>query len=595
LKHFLRRIQSLFLLFLIIVMNMCQETPVSKSEQKKFPNVLLISLDDCRADSLSCYGYHRKTSPFIDEVSASGIRFVNAFVNTHGTFPSHTTMLSSQYQESHKVFYYNNEDHILTNTVMIQEILKAYGYVTLGVADGGWMDNCFGFSRGFFEYNSIKGNILSRTQELIKLTCKYISTKKPIFAFLHTYEIHAPYLPPKRYKKIFGEYKSDFIPSSENLVKIKNTKKDLSKNDLEFIKVMYDAGIRYTDDTLRKLFVELKKIGFFENYLLIITSDHGEEFGEHGGVLHPGKLYDELIHIPLIISGTNIPKGVVDQRMVSTVDIVPTILDYLDIEIYTPAAGHSLLDQPTDRNEGDAIVFSQLGRELYSVRTPRWKCIETVRSRLVELYDLKIDPGEKHNIASQKPALVANFIKRIRDWKEGCYQFLGKQDLAEKKSPKNGFKKEQIEQLKTLGYITTGKDSKEKVESRDTMKRFSKWMPNINLPQATNNIYVGIDQLSVGKDFIKIEGWAYIIDKDSLESRIYVVLKSQKDTIVFDSFLKRRPDVATYFLNENLEDTGFITTIQTKLLKKGKYQVGIYIEKESLKALQFFDKYVNLK
>ena len=109
------------------------------------------------------------------------------------------------------------------------------------------------------------------------------------------------------------------------------------------------------------------------------------------------------------------------------------------------------------------------------------------------------------------------------------------------------------------------------------------------------NVIFSIDQFSVEKGIAKIIGWAYIKGKDSLESQIYVVLKSPKENIVYESFLQARPDVAASFLNENLEDSGFITTIQTKLLKKGTYQVGIYIEKENMKALQFYDRYVQIK
>jgi arylsulfatase A-like enzyme len=463
-RFFSRLMQSLLLFSLMIVTTMCRD------EQKGPPNILLVSLDACRADHLSCCGYHRKTSPFIDQVSSSGIRFSNAFVNTHGTTTSHTTLLSSLYQECHKVDYYNFEDPIPTNVVMLQEILKAHGYVTLGVTDGGRMFRRFGFDRGFVEYNDHGGGILPGTKKLTKLIRQYLPTKKPIFAFYHTYEIHSPYFPPKKYKKIFGEHKSDFVPSSENLLKIKDTKKDLSDNDLEFIRAMYDAGIRYTDDTLKEFFAKLEELGFFDNYLLIITADHGEEIGEHGGVLHRGLLYDELLHVPLIIAGTNIPRGIEDKRMVSTVDIVPTIMDYLDIAMYTPAAGHSLLTQKSKKSNRDEIVFSQYSHSRYSIRTPGWKFILNLQPPApgvpeMELYDLKKDPGERHNIAPQKPVLAANFRERISDWKEKYHQSLDTQDLTAKKPSKNKFTEKQIEQLKTLGYITPANKSKKETKT----------------------------------------------------------------------------------------------------------------------------------
>jgi arylsulfatase A-like enzyme len=595
-NYFKKLIQSFLLFSLIIVLDVCQGTTSSKSEHKKFPNVLLISLDACRADSLSCYGYFRKTSPFIDQLASSGIRFDNAFVNTFGTTTSHTTMLSSLYQETHRVDYYYLDDPIPTRVVMIQEILKAHGFVTLSVTDGGRLFRHYGFDRGFWVYNDQGGGIFLGTKKLIKLIRKYTPFKKPIFVFYHTYEIHSPYFPPKKYKKIFGEYKSKFVPSSENLLKIKDTTKELSDNDLKSIKAMYDAGIRYTDDYLKKFFAELREIGFFDNCIFIITADHGEEFGDHGGVLHQGKLYDELIHVPLIIAGTNIPKGIVDKRMVNAVDIVPTIMDYLDIKIATPTAGHSLLAQLSRSDNEEGMVFSQCAQWLYSVRTPRWKCIEAIRPPGVELYDLKADPKEKNNIASQKPDIVNDLIGRIRNWKKRAHQVLSlsKRDVV-LKNQRNKLTDPELKQLITLGYLANRKDSKE-IDKSGITKRFSKRMLNINLPPATNNITVGIDQLIVvEKDFVKIQGWAFIKGKNSLKSRIYVLLKSKNETIVFDTFLRARSDVAVHFSNENLEDSGFITIIQKELLKKGEYQVGIYIEKQNLKALQFFSRYFRIK
>lgn len=432
---------------------MCHKASDSQKEKQRLPNVLLISLDACRADHLSCYGYNRKTSPFLDEIASDGIRFSNAFANTHGTKPSHTTILTSLYQETHKVAYHAIEekpplDPVPTQVLMLQEILKVYGYITLGVTDGGQLGHEFGFDRGYIEYDDQGGGVISGCQKLVELISKYQSIGNPIFAFYHTYEVHSPYFPPENYKHIFGAYRSEFIPTSENLLKVTDTAwRDLSKKDIEFLKAMYDSEIRFTDDTLRTTFDKLKKLGFLKNCIVVITADHGEEFGEHGGVLHRKHLYDELLKVPLIISGTDLPKGKVDERLASSVDIVPTVLAYLGLKARTPMAGRDLLAFRSKSPEAEEAVFSQYGNLRYSIRTRNWKFIETIKPHKLELCDLRQDPQEQMNIAIQYPNVITLFRSLLETWKKNQF------DLLIQKEGKVRLTKELIDRLRSLGYV----------------------------------------------------------------------------------------------------------------------------------------------
>jgi hypothetical protein len=179
------------------------------------PNILLISLDACRADHLSCYGYHRLTSPFLDELAEMGTRFENAFVNTLTTPPSHATILSSLYTETHQVGFIDPgaKSYFISipeNIVMVQEILKDNGYITLGVSEGKAFEE-IGFSRGFTEFFSTEdvSAIDSVADAAIRLLKKYSKEKKAMFVFLHTYEIHTPYMPPKDYMQLFGNFSSN--------------------------------------------------------------------------------------------------------------------------------------------------------------------------------------------------------------------------------------------------------------------------------------------------------------------------------------------------------------------------------------------------
>jgi len=237
------------------------------------------------------------------------------------------------------------------------------------------------------------------------------------------------------------------VPSSENLRKYRNSADKLDSQVLEFLKAMYDSGIRYTDDTLRDMFNELDDLGFLRNCLVIITADHGEEFGEHGGLVHRSTLYDDLLHVPLVVTGTGVPTGLVSERMSSTVDIVPTILGYLRIKPSLPFMGHDLLAPvESDGEQGQShAVFSQYGNLRYAIRTFEWKLIQNIGT--VELFDVRKDPGELENVAEQYPEVVADLDGRIRAWKLSLPTMQTIEDREAKLTD------EEKDKLRSLGYI----------------------------------------------------------------------------------------------------------------------------------------------
>ena len=202
----------------------CLMTPAFSGcrEPRRPPNILLISLDACRADHLSAYGYSRKTSPFLDTLAARGVLFTNAFVNTLGTPPSHTTMLTSLYQETHRVDYRERQGfaryRIPDEITLLQEHLQRSGYTTLGVTGGGFMAGKFGYSRGFTAFDDrVKGDHVGAGR-LVRMVRRHAAEGKPIFAFLHTYFIHSTYSPPPDYRRLWGQFTGRFEPSSQNLL-----------------------------------------------------------------------------------------------------------------------------------------------------------------------------------------------------------------------------------------------------------------------------------------------------------------------------------------------------------------------------------------
>jgi len=415
------------------------------------PNILLISIDALRADHLSCYGYDRHTSPVLDAFAARGTRFSRAFVNTHGTPPSHTTLLSSLYQESHRVgieMDFAADRSVPSGIKMVQEIFAGAGWHTTAVTGGGHMSSRFGFSRGFDEYIDPARSIDQGVEFLLENLRGPVEAGQPVFAFFHTYEVHSPYHPPRGFRRLFGVHTGAVKATSEALLEIQTDAAEvLTREDFDYLESLYDGEIRYTDEVLGKLLASLESLGFLDDAIVVVTADHGEEFGEHGGVLHGGKLFEELLHVPLIVGGAGINRGVVDPSLVSLVDIAPTLLSLADLEIPSTMEGRNVFDRPPIEKWQDQRVFAQYGDQLYCVRTPRWKLIQRTSNQRVKLFDLHRDPGERRNLSLQRPDLSAALLAELEDWRVRRPLL----DLGPRR--KVELTDEIVDELRALGYV----------------------------------------------------------------------------------------------------------------------------------------------
>jgi arylsulfatase A-like enzyme len=409
------------------------------------PHLLLISLDACRADHLGAYGYHRDTSPFLDRLAAEGLRFANAFVNTHGTPPSHATILSSLYQETHRVQHNarrgRDRMRLTVEVPLVQEQLRRSGYVTLGITGGGWMSRELGFGRGFTAFDDEpRGRV--GAGRLVQHVQRHLGEGRPIFAFFHTYAVHSPYSPPEPYRRRWGEFPGVLEPTSENLAAMNAGKLPFTATDVRRIEALYDGGIRHADDALRSAFGRLAELGFLDNCLVVLTSDHGEELGERGGFLHRDLLYDDLIRVPLILWGKSVPRGRVEPGLASSVDIAPTLLAAAGVRVPELMEGHDLLAA-----RAETAVFAQLEDRRYAVRTADWKLIVSARPPSRELYDLRSDPRERHNVARRFPAVVQSLEEDLRAWKAA------RPSLRPSAQPSLELSEDVKERLRSLGYV----------------------------------------------------------------------------------------------------------------------------------------------
>ena len=340
--------------------------------------------------------------------------------------------------------------------VTLPEILGESGYRTVAVTGGGYMGSGFGLDQGFDVFSSSpswkellespRGIEWQSTELLRLLRDQEAETEGPFFALLHTYEVHSPYESPDSYASLFGKYSSDFEPNSQSLKAVRRrVKEQLSPDDVQSIVAAYDRGIRYTDEVLGSLFARLGSAGLLENTWVILTSDHGEEFGEHNALLHPASLHDELLHVPLLVVGPGIDSSSSDPRLVSTLDVAPTILSLAGLAIPSWMQGRDLLAADEAWDESEA-VYSQYGSLLYSVRTRRWKFIESSKRR-DRLYDLTYDPKERSNVLSEFPEVAERLRNQLQAWRNS------QPSLGDIERPSIQLDDDEAERLRALGYL----------------------------------------------------------------------------------------------------------------------------------------------
>jgi len=440
---------------------------VFQRDAESTPNVILISLDTLRADHLGCYGYTRATSPFLDTLAEDSTLFENVYAQSPWTLPSHLSMLFSLNTASHQVYF--NDQKINSATPSLAVYLKNRGYLTYGFTAGGYVSSIYGFAKGFDWYdNPTKGHKQPQgkdeVERLFEVTSRWIENNrdKPFFLFLHTYQIHDPYVCPDPYNSMFRE--DEDAPWSglalHALLDEQGMDRVFSPQERANIVALYDGEIRYTDEKLlMPLVTQLKELEIYDNTLLIITSDHGEEFDEHGGWLHGQTLYDEAIRVPLLIKfpGSENTGRRVDS-MVRIIDILPTVLDVLDIPYIRGAVeGLSLLPLLSGADTTDRIFISDLAHK--NMPKPCPVMIATNRGKLkfifhksdegpetVETFNLGQDPHERTDISPRAQRIREEVLRFLDEY----YRSKDKLELGGERIRMN---KELEERLKALGYL----------------------------------------------------------------------------------------------------------------------------------------------
>lgn len=408
--------------------------------------VILISIDTLRMDHLGCYGYERPTSPALDRtLCRDGVVFEQAIATAPSTLASHASMLTGLLPARHAGSF-GDKRAVLPEIETLAEALSKAGYATASFNNGGQVGALWGLAQGFDVYQSLREDRLSAVMEpALDWLASNVTDDDggEVFLFLHTYETHHPYTPAGRDLEAVGAapYEGQLGPGvgTRELRRINRGHLTLDDADERFVVAAYDAEIHAMDRALGEFLEKLQEAGLYDRSLIIFTSDHGEEFGEHGWMgWHSHSLYDELLRVPLIVKlPGNRHAGLRVPQQVRLTDLMPTVLDRVGLDVPGLLDGSSLLDLIEGDPEGRRWAISQMdGRHSSSIRTADWKLWND------RLFNLQQDPGEIRDVAAQHQDVAEALEKRRAQALE---------DAAEGREVE--LPPEEIERLKALGYL----------------------------------------------------------------------------------------------------------------------------------------------
>ncbi|WP_436344038.1 sulfatase [Natronorubrum sp. FCH18a] len=441
-------------------------------------NIILITVDSLRADHVGCYNSSKNTTPFLDNLAQTGIKYTKAYANGPRTSASFQSILASRYP-----LEFGTTTELTENHTPIAEQFKQEGYLTAGFHSNPYLSTSYGYDRGFDEFDDSQDNT-SYTTKIGKELKKYVDEKghlyntlrkskryfesitntdhfpnsksvnknierwisndpsEPFFLWIHYMDVHSPYDPPDEH--IMGDH-IGVKKRSELNNKILSNPKDISDKDIEILKNLYDGEIRYVDKEIGNIYKKLENGGLLDNTAMIVTSDHGEEFKEDGDFLHAGpsarkasKLRDELLHVPLIIiPSSNDNQTTIDDRLVSLIDLPPTITDIANIATPDSWKGTSVLEGGKKEHVFGEYWLTDVdpAAPACSIRTNNTRVIFDGTDDNYQKIPEQISDGKFNRLKS----VIENHLEQVKD----TDKVISSVELSD----------EQKERLKQLGYL----------------------------------------------------------------------------------------------------------------------------------------------
>jgi len=438
----------------IVALGCALALPACAPRPERPRTILLIVVDTLRADRLGCYGSPRDLTPHLDELARESVRFAHAQAHSPWTLPSVGSILTSVVPTA--LWEPGSNGRLRGDLPTLPEILARDGYHTLASVNSRLFDPRFGLDRGFapedYDVFPSRNDFLRPAREAVEdllLRLDELPGSEPLFLLLHLFDPHLDYRPPRAFLERIGggdDPRGDrFEPGPE----IQDDDWSPDAGTRRWIERLHDAEVAAVDDAIGTLLRELARRGRADDALVVFTADHGEEFFEHGGFEHGHTVYQELLHVPLLI---RIPggahAGTVVDAPVRQIDIAPTVLDVAGIDPPEGFQGKPLLPPPPPGAPPSACVaeFLLYGSERKSVRVGRYKLVTDEWRRPFALYDLREDPAERKDVLATQP-------DRARDLARELVRFVGDESRAP--TPRFSFSGDATlrEILAELGYI----------------------------------------------------------------------------------------------------------------------------------------------
>lgn len=460
-------------------------TPIDEgSGTPKRPGVLLVVLDTTRADALSCYGQPLHTTPSIDRIAAQGTIYRRAYATSFWTLPSHASLLTGLYPTEAGATSETN--YLPENVVTLAERLAAAGYRTGAVVRNAWLSIERGFGQGFGDFIEawrgeddtieVEGEEAAVDSAVAWLEARASGEPEPFFLFVNLNVAHLPYTPPET---VWQRFAPETLPSPERLQLLRSISGGwghlagalvLDATDLETLHSLYLAEVAVADSLVGRLTGTLEAHGVLDDTLVVITSDHGENLGEHGLIDHVYSMYDTTVRVPLIVRyPARFTGGTVVEGLVSLVDLTPTILDFCAATDTDSATDHGLSGRSLWEARGPTrtAVYAENGRPINGLEVlRRWfpaydeanidhpmRMVRVGRDKLIwkvgasaELYDLETDPHELEDRSASEAEVRNRLLGNLREWTAG----LSGPPTAQLFKSRDA---ESLQRLRALGYV----------------------------------------------------------------------------------------------------------------------------------------------
>jgi arylsulfatase A-like enzyme len=429
-------------------------------------NILLITIDTLRADHMSLYGYPRETTPHLDAFAKTGVIFDRAYTywpKTRGSFVAMMTgrlAAQSGYGKTHPL--------LLDFNPTLAGVLREAGYETVAVVDNPNVAVSLGYARGFDRYRetweeAALASEMDRARAITEDGVRYIreaSPERPFLLWLHYVNPHAPYTPPPPFDTAFLDEEARRGPALEPVEGFSGGVArawEVPGRGLGYYVAQYDGEIAVTDAEVRRVLEALESSEVGARTIVILTSDHGESLGEHDYYFDHGQdLYDPSMRIPLVMAGPGLAVGHRSDVLATTLDLVPTVLDAVEVSFPPGLAGRSLLGAGNGGGPARPRLFGQNDRNLLGSWDHRFKIVATPTEEGAEyaLYDRERDPGETRNVGPQMAAELEMQREELERFRSRIDARTAKtRRLLEGRSGEERLSPEACEKLRAMGYI----------------------------------------------------------------------------------------------------------------------------------------------